>query len=134
MSSRFVAPVGNGRLLARVGADGTLLGLCAPELDHELLDKPMHSVVELSDGRRRRIGGCGWKHRREYVRGTNVLRFVSRHATGATIERRLAPIGEALQMGFRIEGGGDVGWERELGDVLPQAGQRFDGSWPEGFD
>jgi cyclomaltodextrinase len=134
MSSRFVATVGNGRLLARVGADGTLLGLCAPDLNHELLDKPIHAVVELSDGRRRRIGGRGWKHRREYVRGTNVLRLVSRHATGTTIERRLAPIDETLQMAFGIQAGGDVAWEREVGEVLPQAGLRFEDAWPEGFD
>ena len=134
MSARFVATVGNGRLLARIGADGSLIGLCAPQLDAELLEKPAHAVLELVAGRRRRIGGRGWKHRREYVRGTNVLRVMSRHSTGIKVERRLAAIGESLLLAFRSEGDSVVGWERGLGEVLPQAGIRFDGSWPEGFD
>jgi len=134
MSARFVATVGNGRLLARIGADGSLIGLCAPHLDHELLEKPVHSVLELGAGRRRRIGGRGWKHRREYVRGTNVLRVLSRHSTGIKVERRLAAVGESLQLAFRCDGECTVGWERELGEVLPAAGIRFDGAWPDGFD
>jgi cyclomaltodextrinase / maltogenic alpha-amylase / neopullulanase len=134
MSARFVATVGNGRLLARIGADGSLIGLCAPHLDHELLEKPAHAVLELGAGRRRRIGGRGWKHRREYVRGTNVLRVLSRHSTGIKVERRLAAIGESLLLAFRSEGDATVGWESGLGDVLPQAGARFEGAWPEGFD
>jgi cyclomaltodextrinase / maltogenic alpha-amylase / neopullulanase len=134
MSARFVATVGNGRLLARIGADGSLIGLCAPQLDHELLEKPVHGVLDLGAGRRRRIGGRGWKHRREYVRGTNVLRVMSRHSTGIKVERRLAAIGESLLVAFRCEGDCKVGWESGLADVLPQAGMRFDGAWPEGFD
>jgi glycosidase len=134
MSARFVATVGNGRLLARIGADGSLIGLCAPHLDAELLEKPAHAVLELGAERRRRIGGRGWKHRREYVRGTNVLRVMSRHSTGIKVERRLAAIGEGLLLAFRSEGDSIVGWERRLGEVLPQAGIRFDGAWPEGFD
>src|SRR5260370_13881208 len=96
MSARFVATVGNGRLLARIGADGSLIGLCAPHLDAELLEKPAHAVLELGAGRRRRIGGRGWKHRREYVRGTNVLRVISPPTTGISVERRLAPIRQVL--------------------------------------
>ncbi len=134
MSARFVATVGNGRLLARIGADGSLIGLCAPHLDHELLDKPVHALLELGAGRSRRIGGRGWKHRREYVRGTNVLRVLSRHSTGIKVERRLAAIGESLHLAFRAEGDSTVSWERGLGEVLPSAGSRFDGAWPEGFD
>jgi glycosidase len=134
MSARFVATVGNGRLLARIGADGSLIGLCAPHLEAELLEKPAHAVLELVAARRRRIGGRGWKHRREYVRGTNVLRVMSRHSTGIKVERRLAGIGESLLLAFRSEGDSVVGWERGLGEVLPQAGIRFDGAWPEGFD
>jgi cyclomaltodextrinase / maltogenic alpha-amylase / neopullulanase len=134
MSARFVATVGNGRLLARIGADGSLIGLCAPQLDHELLEKPIHGVLEQGAGRRRRIGGRGWKHRREYVRGTNVLRVMSRHATGIKVERRLAAIGESLLVAFRCEGDCNVGWESGLANVLPQAGMPFDGAWPEGFD
>jgi hypothetical protein len=134
MSARFVATVGNGRLLARIGADGSLIGLCAPHLDAELLEKPAHALLELVAGRRRRIGGRGWKHRREYVRGTNVLRVMSRHSTGTRVERRLAAIGESLLLAFRSEGDSIVGWEQGLGEVLPQAGIRFDGAWPEGFD
>src|SRR4029077_20770307 len=134
MSARFVAPVGNGRLLGKIGADGSLIGLCAPHLDHELLEKPVHAVLELGAGRKRRIGGRGWKHRREYVRGTNVLRVLSRHSTGIKVERRLAAIGESLLVAFRFDGDYTVGWESGPADVLPQAGIRFDGRWPEGFD
>src|SRR6266852_3920620 len=134
MSARFVATVGNGRLLARIGADGSLIGLCAPHLDAELLEKPAHAVLEVGAERRRRIGGRGWKHRREYVRGTNVLRVMSRHSTGIKVERRLAAIGESLLLAFRSEGDATVGWESGLGEVLPQAGIRFDRAWPEGFD
>jgi cyclomaltodextrinase len=134
MSARFVATVGNGRLLARIGADGSLIGLCAPQLDRELLEKPVHGVLELGAGRRRRIGGRGWKHRREYVRGTNVLRVMSRHSTGIKVERRLAAIGESLLVAFRCEGDCRVGWESGLANVLPEAGLRFDGAWPDGFD
>src|SRR6266851_1530316 len=94
MSARFVATVGNGRLLARIGADGSLIRLCAPHLDAELLEKPAHAVLEVGAERRRRIGGRGWKHRREYVRGTNVLRVMSRHSTGIKVERRLAAIAD----------------------------------------
>jgi len=134
MSARFVATVGNGRLLAKIGADGSLIGVCAPHLDAELLEKPAHAVLELGAGRSRRIGGRGWKHRREYVRGTNVLRVMSRHSTGIKVERRLAAIGESLLLAYRSEGEATVGWERGLGDVLPRAGIRFDEAWPEGFD
>jgi cyclomaltodextrinase / maltogenic alpha-amylase / neopullulanase len=134
MSARFVATVGNGRLLARIGADGSLIGLCAPHLDDELLDKPVHAMLEQGAGRRRRIGGRGWKHRREYVRGTNVLRVLSRHSTGIKVERRLAAIGENLLLAYRCEGDCTVGWEGGLGEVLPLAGIRFEGAWPDGFD
>src|SRR5258708_388340 len=134
MSARFVATVGNGRLLARIGADGSLVGLCAPHLDAELLEKPAHAVLEVGAERRRGSGGRGWKRRREYVRGTNVLRVMSRHSTGIKVERRLAAIGESLLLAFRSEGDATVGWESGLGEVLPQAGIRFDGAWPEGFD
>jgi len=134
MSARFVATVGNGRLLARIGADGSLIGLSAPHLDAELLEKPAHAVLELGAGRTRRIGGRGWNHRREYVRGTNVLRVMSRHSTGIKVERRLAAIGESLLLAYRSEGDAAVGWERGLGEVLPETGVRFDGAWPEGFD
>ena len=46
MSARFVATVGNGRLLAKIGADGSLLSLCAPHLDSELLQRPVHAAIE----------------------------------------------------------------------------------------
>src|SRR5216684_5821148 len=126
MSARFVATVGNGRLLARVGADGSLIGLCAPHLDHELLDKPIHAVLDQGTGRRRRIGGRGWKHRREYVRGTNVLRVLSRHSGGIKVERRIAAIDEALALAFRFDGEANVSWEHGLEPALPRAGVRYD--------
>src|SRR4029077_11128547 len=118
MSARFVAPVGNGRLLGKIGADGSLIGLCAPHLDHELLEKPVHAVLELGAGRKRRIGGRGWKHRREYVRGTNVLRVLSRHSTGIKVERRLAAIGENLLLAYRCDRDGAVRWEGGTGGLI----------------
>src|SRR5438445_45091 len=134
MSARFVATVGNGRLLARIGADGSLLGLSGPHLDKELLVRPVHATLELPSGRKRRIGGRGWKHRREYVRGTNTLWVMSRHATGIKVERRIAAIDDALCLAFRVDGEADVSWAHGLESVLPRAGIRFDGVWPPGFD
>jgi glycosidase len=133
MSARFAATVGNGRLLARIGRDGSLIGLRAPDLDRELIDRPVHAVLALPAGRRR-LGGRGWKHHLEYVRGTDVLRVMSRHSSGFGVERRLAAIGEALRSAFRFDGEAEVRWERGLGEVLPQGSSRFEDAWPEGFD
>src|SRR5260370_30814535 len=102
MSARFVATVGNGRLLARVGADGSLIGLCAPHLDHELLDKPIHAVLDQGTGRRRRIGGRGWNHPRENVRSPNALRLPPPASTRTSVEQRLAAIDEPLPGSFLI--------------------------------
>ncbi len=134
MSARFVATVGNGRLLAKIGADGSLLSLCAPHLDSELLQRPMHATIELGSGRKRRVGGRGWKHRREYVRGTNVLRVLSRHAGGIKVERRIAAVDETLALAFRFDGEANVSWEHGLEPVLTRAGVRYDGAWPPDFD
>src|SRR3979411_1192540 len=123
MSARFAATVGNGRLLARIGRDGSLIGLRAPHLDQELIERPIHAVMAAPSGRRR-LGGAGWKHHLEYVRGTNVLRVLSSHSTGIKLERRLAAIGESLQTAFRSEAGDEVAWEQGLDEVLPQAGTR----------
>src|SRR5256712_11865920 len=87
MSARFVATVGNGRLLARIGADGSLLGLSGPHLDKELLVRPVHATLELPSGRKRRIGGRGWEHRPADVRGTNTLGGGWRPPTGGQVER-----------------------------------------------
>jgi glycosidase len=133
MSARFAATVGNGRLLARIGRDGSLIGLCAPHLDQELVDRPIHAVVSSPSGGRR-LGGRGWKHHLEYVRGTNVLRVLSRHASGTRIERRLAAIDESLRLAFRVEGEAQINWEQGVNDILPQAGVRSGDAWPEGFD
>jgi len=133
MSARFAATVGNGRLLARIGRDGSLIGLRAPHLDKELIDRPIHASLALPAGRRR-LGGRGWKHHLEYVRGTDVLRVLSRHASGIRVERRLVAIGETLRSAFRFDGEAEVGWEHGLGEVMPQEGLRFQGAWPEGFD
>ncbi len=59
---------------------------------------------------------------------------MSRHSTGIKVERRLAAIGESLVLAYRCDGDFIVGWEQGLGEVLPQAGIRFEGAWPEGFD
>ncbi|OLD46284.1 MAG: hypothetical protein AUI48_09425 [Chloroflexi bacterium 13_1_40CM_2_68_14] len=133
MSARFAATVGNGRLLARIGRDGSLIGLRAPHLDRELIDRPVHAVLALPAGRRR-LSGRGWKHHLEYLRGTDVLRVLSRHSSGIRVERRLAAIGETLQSAFRFDGEAEVGWEHGLGEVMPQAGLSFSEAWPEGFD
>src|SRR3989442_14059666 len=87
MSARFVATVGNGRLLARIGADGSLLGLSAPNLDKELLVRPVHATLELPSGRKRRIGGRGWKHRPGDGKGTETPRGMARPATRSKVER-----------------------------------------------
>src|SRR5260370_30467678 len=134
MSGRFGATVGKGGLLAKIGADGSLLSLCAPHLDSELLQRPVHATIELGSGRKRRVGGRGWKHHREYVRGTNVLRVMSRHASGIKVERRIAAIDETLALAFRFDGEADVTWEHGLEPALPRAGVRYDGVWPTGFD
>src|SRR3989442_5367420 len=73
MSARLAAAAGNGRLIARISRDGSVIGLRAPHLDQELVNRPIHVVVAAPSGRRR-LGGRGWKHHLEYVRGTNVLR------------------------------------------------------------
>jgi len=125
MSARIAATVGNGRILARIGRDGSLISLNAPRLDHDVLETHMYAVVRRPRVHRR-IGGAGWKHQLEYVRGTNVLRVVSSHTTGINVERRLVAIGERLQAAFRSEPDTEVGWEQGLGEVLPQAGIRFD--------
>jgi glycosidase len=110
-----------------------LISLCAPHLDHELIETHMYAVVRRAGGLRR-IGGAGWKHDLQYVRGTNVLRVVSSHTAGIRVERRLAAIDQSLQTAFRSETGDEVGWEQGLGEVLPQAGTRVDERWPEAFD
>src|SRR3989442_9183266 len=92
MSARFVATVGNGRLLARIGADGSLLGLSGPHLDKELLVRPVHATLELPSGRKRRIGGLGWKHRREEGRGTKTLGGMSRPPTAIKVQRGNTPL------------------------------------------
>src|ERR1700730_1269495 len=133
MTARVAATVGNGRVLARIGRDGSLISLCSPHLDDELIDTHMYAVVKRPQGVRR-VGGAGWKHHLEYVRGTNVLRVLSNHSTRIKVERRIAAIGESLQTSFRAEAGDEVGWEQGLGEVLPQAGTRVDEAWPDAFD
>jgi glycosidase len=133
MSARFAGTVGNGRVLARIGRDGSVIGLMAPHFDKELVDRPIHAVIMLPAGRRR-IGGRGWKHHLEYVRGTNVLCVTSRHASGLKVERRLAAIGDCLCSAFRCEGDAEVAWQRSLGQWMPEGSVRWAGEWPEGFD
>src|SRR4030088_84343 len=133
MTARVAAPAANGRILARIGRDGSLISLCAPQLDHELIETHMYAVVRRPDGLRR-IGGAGWKHDLQYMRGTNVLRVVSSHSQGINVERRIAAIGESLQAAFRSDAANEVGWEQGVGEVLPQAGIRFDRAWPEALD
>jgi cyclomaltodextrinase / maltogenic alpha-amylase / neopullulanase len=133
MTRSVAATIGNGRVLARIGRDGSVVGLSAPSLDQELLDRRIHAVIVGPDGQRR-ISGSSWKHHLEYVRGTNVLRVRSSHDSGIKVERRLAAIGESLRLAFRSEDATELSLERSLEKFLPQAGARFEGAWPEGFD
>ena len=133
MSGSFAATVGNGQILAKIGRDGSLMGIAAPHLDHELIDARIHGVVE-SAGGPRSLSGRAWKHRLEYVRGTNVLRVRSSHSDGTKVERRLAAIGESLRVAFRSESDVKVGWDRGLDEVLPEEGLRVDTAWPDEFD
>src|SRR5207245_8826032 len=92
-----------------------------------------HAVIGSQDGKRG-PGGGGWKHHLEYVRGTNVLRVLSRHASGLKVERRLAAVGDCLCSAFRCEQEAEVGWERGIGDLMPKAGVRAGDKWPDEFD
>src|SRR5260370_40792153 len=121
MSARFVATVGNGRLLARIGADGSLIGLCAPHLDAELLEKPAHAVLEVGAERRRRIGGRGWEPRREDPRGTSVLRAMAPHPAGIKGQRRLAAIAARQRLALPPQRDATAGLQSGLGARLPQA-------------
>jgi len=133
MSARFAGTIGNGRILARIGRDGSLIGLSAGRFDERLIERPIHAVIVLRD-ERRRLGGRGWKHHLEYVRGTNVLRVLSRHSSGMKLERRLAALGDCLCTAFRCDSDAEVAWELGLDNVLPAAGVRAGDSWPDGFD
>ena len=133
MSARFAGTIGNGRILALLGRDGSLIGLRVRHFEQELVERPLHAVI-VSPAGRRRLGGRGWKHHLEYLRGTSVLRVLSRHSTGVRVERRLAAVGDCLCTAFHCDGAADVAWERGLSDVLPEAGIRADESWPEAFD
>ena len=133
MTRSIAATIGNGRVLARIGRDGSLAGLSAPSLDSELVEKRIHAVINGPDGQRR-ISGSSWKHHLEYVRGTNVLRVVSTHTSDIKVERRIAAIGESLRTAFRSEGETDVSWERGVENFLPQVGESYNAAWPDGFD
>ena len=133
MTRSVAATVGNGRVLARIGRDGSIAGLSAPSLDTELVEKRIHSVIKGHDGERR-ISGSSWKHHLEYVRGTNVLRVISNHASGIKVERRIAAIGETLRTAFRSEDATEMSWERGVEKFLTREAERFENEWPEGFD
>jgi glycosidase len=133
MTRSVAATIGNGRVLARIGRDGSLAGLSAPSLDSELVDKRIHAVIN-GPGGQRRISGSSWKHHLEYVRGTNVLRVISNYASGLKIERRIVAIGESLRTAFRSDDATEVSWERGVEKFLPQDAERCDTTWPDGFD
>ena len=133
MTRSVAATVGNGLVLARIGRDGSIAGLSAPSLDSELVEKRIHSVIKGHDGERR-ISGSSWKHHLEYVRGTNVLRVISNHASGIKVERRIAAIGDSLRTAFRSDEATEMCWERGVEAFLPEEAERFDKTWPDGFD
>jgi glycosidase len=125
MSTRFAATVGNGRVLARVGRDGSLLA-------HRQVERRIAAVIKGADGERH-LSGKGWTHDVAYLRGTNVLRVRSQHSSGIEVERRLAAIGESLQSAFKADPEIEVGWEHGIEGFLPQAGTRVIEAWPEEF-
>jgi glycosidase len=133
MSSSFAATVGNGLILARIARDGSIISLATPHLDQQVVQSRIHGVVESRTGNRS-LSGQSWKHNPNYLRGTNVLRVISTHATAGTVERRLVAVGESLRFAYRSSDSGTVGWDGELKDALPQAGLRVDGAWPDEFD
>jgi len=133
MTRSVAATVGNGRVLARIGRDGSIAGLSAPSFDSELVEKRIHAVLSGPDGERR-LSGSSWKHHLEYVRGTNVLRVISNHASGIKVERRIAAVGESLRTAFRSEGATEMSWERGVEKFLPREAECFDSVWPDGFD
>jgi glycosidase len=133
MSGSFAATVGNGRILARIGRDGSVISLATPHLDKQLIEARIHGVLESVTGNRS-LSGKSWKHKLDYLRGTNVLRVISTHSTAGIIERRLVAIEESLRFAYRAAGNVTVGWDGDLKDVLPQAGIRVDGAWPDEFD
>jgi cyclomaltodextrinase len=132
MSTRFAATVGNGLVLARVGRDGSLLGLSAPSLADQLVDKRLAAVIKSPDGERH-LSGKGWTHDLAYLRATNVLRVRSHHTSGVEVERRLAALGDSVQSAFKTSSDIEVGWERGIEGFLPQTGTRIDDEWPEEF-
>jgi cyclomaltodextrinase len=125
MSTRFAATIGNGRVLARVGRDGSLLA-------YGPVEKRIAAVIKGPEGERH-LSGKGWTHVLNYLRGTNVLRVRSSHGSGIEVERRLAAIGGSLQSAFKAGPEIEVGWEHGMEGFLPQAGARVDGTWPEEF-
>src|ERR1700682_4047344 len=134
MTSSFAATVGNGRILAKISRDGSLISLAGPHLDHELIEARIHGVVESVTGNRS-LSGRGWKHELNYLRGTNVLRLISTHSTAGIVERRLVAVGDSLRIAYRSEDDNvTVGWDGQLQDILPQAGFRVDAAWPDEFD
>src|SRR6266851_5002607 len=133
MSGSFAATVGNGRILARIGRDGSLMSLAAPHLDQQLIDARIHGVVESATGNRS-LSGKSWNHKLDDLRGTNVLRVISIHSTAGTVERRLAAVEESLRLAYRSAGNVTVGWDSDLKGFLPQAGLRVDATWPDEFD
>jgi glycosidase len=133
MSSAFAATVGNGRVLARIARDGSILSLAGPRLDRQLIEARIHGVVEAVTGNRS-LSGKSWRHEPDYLRGTNVLRIVSTHSRAGAVERRLVAIGDSLRFAYRAPGNVTVGWDAELKDVLPQAGIRAGATWPDEFD
>src|SRR5260221_2107161 len=102
MASSFAATVGSGRLVAKIGRDGSLISLAGPHLDHELIEGRIHGVVESVTGNRS-LSGRGWKHELNYLRGTNVLRLISTHSTAGIVERRLVAAGDSLRMAYGAE-------------------------------
>src|SRR4030081_394535 len=126
MSTRFAATVGNGLVLASVGRDGSLLA-------QGPVEKRIAAVIKTPEGERH-LSGKGWTHHLAYLRGTNVLRVRSSHASGIEVERRLAAVGDSLRLAFRTDSETEIAWEHGIAQFLPQAGTRIEGAWSIEFD
>src|SRR5258708_35882315 len=106
------------------------MSLAAPHLDQQLIDARIHGVVESATGNRS-LSGKSWKHKLDYLRGTNVLRVISIHSTAGTVERRVAAVEESLRFSYRSAGNVTVGWDSVSRGVLAQPGLHAAAAWPD---
>jgi hypothetical protein len=112
------ATAGNGRLLAGFDAAGDLKTLCTPHLDHpQHVQDSRFGVAPMGPGAVQWLRGPRWRHRQDYLSGTNTLRTRSTHAAAAIeLDRRATAVGDALLLGARLQARGPLTlrWEIRL--------------------